>query len=56
MWGGNGRVWEARGIGGGGGGKEVSDVGMVGRPFPDLGWAGRPAPSVGHIYLSSFST
>jgi len=41
---------------GGGGGKDASDVGTVGKPFPDLGATGPPVPRVGHIYLSSISS
>jgi len=37
----------------GSGGKEASDVGMVGEPFPDLGVIRPPVLRVGHIYLSS---
>ena len=47
--------WEGRGIGDGGGGKQASDVGTVGRLIPDLGWTGPPDPRVGYIYLSSLS-
>jgi len=35
---------------GGSGGKEASNMGMVGRPFPDLGWAGMLG-SKGGTYL-----
>ena len=40
-------------MGDGGGRKQASDVGTVGRLIPDLGWTGPPDPE-GGIYLLKF--
>jgi len=48
-----GRESQAWGIGGGGGGKQASDVGTVRRLIPDLGCAG-PLDPEGGIYLLKF--